>query len=125
MTEQYSPSAINLDDKFGKIAKHWSPHILAQLNDFHVKAVKVQGEFVWHQHDDTDEMFIVYKGALTIKYEDRDVALKAGELHVVPKGVPHKPVADTECEVLIIEPAGTLNTGEAGGTLTAEEEPWI
>lgn len=121
----YDPDTINLDDKFSKFSKHWSPHIVAQMNDFHVKAAKVQGEFVWHQHDDTDELFFVHKGMLTIKYEDRDVTVKAGEMHVVPKGVSHKPVADAECEILVIEPAGTLNTGEAGGDLTAREEPWI
>ena len=121
----YASEAINLDDKFGKFVKHWSPHIVAQMNDFHVKAVKVKNEFVWHQHDDTDELFFVHKGILTIKYEGRDVTVKAGEMHVVPKGVQHKPVATEECEILIIEPAGTLNTGEAGGDLTAHEEPWI
>ena len=121
----YEPGTINLEDKFGKFSKHWSPHIMAQMNDFHVKAAKVLGEFVWHQHDDTDELFFVHKGTLTIKYEDRDVTVKAGEMHVVQKGVSHKPVADAECEILLIEPAGTLNTGEAGGDLTANDEPWI
>lgn len=121
----YDPKAISLDDKFAKFSKHWSPHIVAQMNEFHIKAVKVRDEFVWHQHDDTDELFFVHKGVLTIKFEDRDVTVKAGEMHVVPRGVQHKPVADEECEILIIEPAGTLNTGEAGGYLTANEEPWI
>ena len=80
---------------------------------------------VKYQHEDTDELFFVDKGVQTIKYENRDVPVKAGELHVVPKGGQHKPVAAEECEILIIEPAGTLNTGEAGGGLTAHEEPWI
>ena len=121
----HEPDTINLDDKFSKFSKHRSPHIVAQMNDLHVKAAKVQGEFVWYQHDDTDELFFVHKGFLTIKYEDRDVIVKAGEMHVVPKGVSHKPVADVECEILLIEPAGTLNTGEVGGALTANDEPWI
>jgi len=117
--------AVNLDAKFGKFTKHWSPHIVAQMNDFHVKAVKVNDEFVWHQHDDKDELFFVHKGVLTNKYEDRNITVRAGEMHVAPKGVQHKPVAAEECEILVIEPAGTLNTGEAGGDITAHEEPWI
>ena len=121
----YEPGAINLDDKFAKFTKHWSPHIIAQLNDLHIKSVKVQGAFTWHKHDDTDELFFVHKGTLTIEYRDREVTLKAGELHVVPRGVEHKPVADEECEILLIEPAGTVNTGDAGGALTASDEPWI
>jgi len=94
-------------------------------NDLHVKAAKVQGAFVWHRHEDTDELFFVHKGTLTIQYRDRDVVLRAGEMHVVPKGVEHKPVADEECQILLIEPAGTPNTGDAGGDLTATDEPWI
>jgi mannose-6-phosphate isomerase-like protein (cupin superfamily) len=121
----HDPGAINLEQKFGKFSKHFSPHIIAQLNDLHVKAAKIRGEFVWHRHEDTDELFFVQKGTLTIKYRDRDVVLRAGELHVVPKGVEHKPVADEECQILLIEPAGTLNTGDAGGALTATQEPWI
>jgi mannose-6-phosphate isomerase-like protein (cupin superfamily) len=121
----YDPGAINLDQKFAKFSQHWSPHIIAQLNDFHIKSAKVRGEFVWHRHDDTDELFLVHKGTLTIRYRDRDVILRAGEMHVVPKGVEHKPAADEECQILLIEPAGTLNTGDAGGELTAREEPWI
>jgi mannose-6-phosphate isomerase-like protein (cupin superfamily) len=85
----------------------------------------VRGAFVWHRHEDTDELFFVHKGTLTIKYRDRDVVLRAGEMHVVPRGVEHQPVADQECQILLIEPAGTLNTGNAGGELTASEEPWI
>jgi mannose-6-phosphate isomerase-like protein (cupin superfamily) len=121
----YDPGAINLDRKFEKFSKHWSPHIIAQLNDLHIKSPKVQGEFVWHRHDGTDELFLVHKGTLTIKYRDRDVVLRAGEMHVVPRGVEHKPVAEEECQILLIEPAGTLNTGDAGGDLTASHEPWI
>jgi mannose-6-phosphate isomerase-like protein (cupin superfamily) len=121
----YDPEAINLDRKFAKFSKRFSPHIIAQMNDLHVKAAKVRGEFVWHRHEETDELFFVHKGILTIKYRDRDVVLRAGEMHVVPKGVEHKPVADEECQILLIEPAGTPNTGDAGGDLTATDEPWI
>ena len=121
----YARGALNLDRKFATFSKQWSPHIIAQLNDLHVKLAKVQGAFVWHRHEDTDELFLVHKGTLTICYRDREVVLRAGEMHVVPKGVEHQPVADEECQILLIEPAGTLNTGDAGGELTAREEPWI
>jgi mannose-6-phosphate isomerase-like protein (cupin superfamily) len=115
---------VNLEDKFGRIGEQWSPKILAQLNDYHVKAVKLQGEFVWHRHDETDELFLVTKGSLVIRFRDRDVVLGPGELLVVPKGVEHLPIAEEECEVLLIEPAGTPNTGDAGGPRTVEPE-WV
>jgi mannose-6-phosphate isomerase-like protein (cupin superfamily) len=115
---------VNLEDKFGRIGEQWSPKILARLNDYHVKAVKLEGEFVWHKHDETDELFLVTKGSLTIRFRDREVTLGPGELVVVPRGVEHLPVAEEECEVLLIEPAGTLNTGDAGGARTVEPE-WI
>jgi mannose-6-phosphate isomerase-like protein (cupin superfamily) len=115
---------VNLEDKFGRFADHWSPKILAKLNDYHVKAVKLLGEFVWHKHDETDELFLVTKGSLLIRFRDRDVTLGPGDLLVVPRGVEHLPVAEEECEVLLIEPAGTLNTGDAGGARTVEPE-WI
>jgi mannose-6-phosphate isomerase-like protein (cupin superfamily) len=115
---------VNLEDKFGRFADHWSPKILAKLNDYHVKAVKLLGEFVWHKHDETDELFLVTKGSLLIRFRDRNVTLGPGDLLVVPRGVEHLPVAEEECEVLLIEPAGTLNTGDAGGARTVEPE-WI
>ena len=117
--------AIALDEKFAKFDEHWSPKVIAQVNDFHVKAVKLQGEFVWHAHVETDELFFVHKGELNIQYRDRDNIVRAGELFVVPRGVEHRPVAAEECEILLLEPAGTLNTGDAGGPLTAEETPWV
>lgn len=117
--------AINLDDKFARFGEHWSPRIIARVNDLHVKAVKVRGDFVWHTHDGTDELFLVHRGVLTIRYRDREVKVGPGELHVVPKGVEHMTASDEECEILIIEPAGTVNTGDAGGPLTATTEPWI
>lgn len=116
---------VNLENKFSKFSDHWAPKIIAQVNGFHVKAVKVCGEFVWHAHADTDELFLVRKGNLVIQFREREVALGAGELFVVPKGVEHRPVAREECEILLLEPAGTLNTGDAGGSRTADEEPWI
>jgi mannose-6-phosphate isomerase-like protein (cupin superfamily) len=117
--------AINLGDKFAKFADHWSPKIIAQLNQLHIKAVKLKGEFVWHAHADTDEMFLVHSGVLTIRFRDRDEIVRAGELYVVPRGVEHMTYAAEECELLLIEPAGTVNTGDAGGDKTALNEPWI
>ena len=113
---------VNLEEKFARFSEHWSPKILARLNDYEVKAVKLQGEFVWHRHDETDELFLVTKGTLVIRFRDRDVAIGPGELLVVPKGVEHMPVAEAECEVLLIEPAGMANTGNAGGARTVLPE---
>jgi mannose-6-phosphate isomerase-like protein (cupin superfamily) len=122
-------SVVNLDAKFAKFADQWSPKIIAQLNELHVKAVKIRGEFIWHRHAETDELFFVHKGTLTIYLRDgggeRAVRIGPGEMFVVPKGVEHKPEASQECEMLLIEPAGTPNTGDAGGPRTATNEPWI
>jgi mannose-6-phosphate isomerase-like protein (cupin superfamily) len=107
----YQPT--NLKQKLSLFTEHWSPKIIAQLNDYHFKVVKVQGEFVWHDHPETDEVFLVIEGTLVIHFRDGDVTLNAGEMYVVPKGVEHKPSAVNECQVLLIEPAGTVNTGNA------------
>ncbi len=115
---------VNIAAKFAKLTDVWSPRIIAQVNDFHIKAVKLDGEFVWHSHADTDEMFLVVSGTLIIKLRDRSVPLVSGEMFVVPKGVEHKPVATAPCEVLLIERAGTLNTGDTTSELTADER-WI
>jgi mannose-6-phosphate isomerase-like protein (cupin superfamily) len=115
---------VNLEDKFGRFAEHWSPKILAQLNDYQIKAVKLLGAFVWHRHDETDELFLVTKGRLVIRFRDREITLGPGELLVVPKGVEHMPVAEEECELILIEPAGTPNTGDAGGGRNVEPD-WI
>jgi mannose-6-phosphate isomerase-like protein (cupin superfamily) len=115
---------VNLEEKFARIGDPWSPKIIAALNDYHIKAVRLLGEFVWHKHDDTDELFLVTKGSLIIRFRDRDVTLGPGELLVVPKSVEPMPVAEEECELLLIEPAGTQNTGDAGGARTVEAE-WI
>jgi mannose-6-phosphate isomerase-like protein (cupin superfamily) len=119
----YTP--INLPDKFSLFSEHWSPRIVAQMNDYHLKLVKIQGEFVWHSHADTDEVFVVLDGSMDILFRDGQVTLHAGEMFVVPKGVEHKPVAARECRLMLVEPAGTINTGDAGGELTAEDNVWI
>jgi len=111
---------INLQDKLAKFSDHWSPKIIA-----HFKLVKFQGDFVWHRHDDTDEVFIVIEGEMSIDFKTDKVDLKPGEMFVVPKGVEHKPFAEQECKVMLVEPAGTVNTGDAGGDLTAEGDVWI
>ncbi len=117
--------SINFEEKLLKFSEHWSPKIIAQLNDYHLKLAKVQGEFVWHDHPETDEVFIVVKGQLKILFRDGDVLLNEGEMFVVPKGVEHKPVAENECHILLIEPAGTVNTGDVKDELTAPNNIWI
>ncbi len=118
-------SAINFEEKFVKFSEHWSPKIIAQMNDYHFKLVKFRGEFVWHSHAETDEVFIALDGEMSIEFRDGMVALKAGEMFVVPKGLEHKPFAANECKIMLIEPAGTVNTGDAGGDLTADDNVWI
>ena len=116
---------INFEEKLLKFSEHWSPKIIAQLNDYHLKLAKVQGEFVWHDHPETDEVFIVVKGQLKILFRDGNVLLNEGEMFVVPKGVEHKPVAENECHILLVEPAGTVNTGDVKDGLTAPNNIWI
>lgn len=118
-------TAINLKDKFSKFSGHWQPKIIAQMNDYHVKLAKLQGDFVWHSHPETDELFLVLEGELRIDLRDGSVTLKPGELCVVPKGIEHKPVAEDECAIMMIETAGTLNTGDAGGERTVQDPQWI
>ena len=119
----YAP--INFAEKFGKFSEHWSPKIVAQMNDYHFKLVKLEGEFVWHSHADTDEVFIVLDGRLTIHFRDGDVVLRSGEMFVVPKGVEHKPSADRECKIMLVERAGTINTGDVRSDLTARDDVWV
>jgi mannose-6-phosphate isomerase-like protein (cupin superfamily) len=114
---------VNLADKLGLLDAPFQPGIVGTLNDYKLAVVKVGGEFVWHKHDDTDDFFLVLSGRLTIQLRDRDIELSAGELYVVPRGVEHCPKADS-AEVLLIEPEGTPNTGDAGGERTASER-WI
>ena len=110
---------VDINQKFDLFSEHWSPKLVASLNDYEVKLVKVQGEFVWHTHEDTDELFLVVDGHLTIQLRDRDVVLGPGQLFVVPRGVEHCPRADDEVKALLLEPTGVVNTGDAGGDLTA------
>jgi mannose-6-phosphate isomerase-like protein (cupin superfamily) len=116
---------INLRDKFGRIAEHWQPRVVAQMNDYQFKLAKIQGEFVWHAHADTDEVFIIVDGEMTLEFRDGKVDLKAGEMFVVPRGVEHKPIAERECAIMLVEPRGTVNTGDAGGERTAPNDVWV
>ena len=113
---------VDLRDKLSLFSEHWSPKVVATMNDYEVKVVKVKGEFVWHSHADTDELFLVVDGTLTIQLPDGEVILGPGQLFVVPRGVEHCPVAAEEASILLIEPAGVVNTGEAGGDLTATHD---
>ena len=112
---------VNLAAKLALLDRPYSPGIVGRLNDHKIMVVKAQGEFPWHRHDDTDDFFLVLQGRLTIELRDREVRLEPGELFVVPRGVEHRPTADEEAHVLLIEPLGTVNTGDAGGPLTAAE----
>jgi mannose-6-phosphate isomerase-like protein (cupin superfamily) len=112
---------VNLEEKIGLLEGVYSPGIVGYLNDYKLVVVKIQGEFVWHKHDDTDDFFLVLSGRMTIQLRDRNVELGPGEMYVVPRGVEHCPKADEEAHVLLIEPKGTVNTGDAGGALTAPE----
>ena len=118
-------SPIDLDEKLSLFSEHWTPKIIAQLNDYHFKVVKIQGDFVWHSHPETDEVFLVLAGAMRIDFRDGQVTLRAGQMFVVPRGVEHKPVAQEECAVLLVEPAGTVNTGDAGQGPTAPHDVWL
>lgn len=117
--------AVNFQDKLSRFSEHWSPRIVARMNDYHFKIVKVQGEFIWHDHPETDEVFVVLKGQLEIHFRDGKVILKEGEMFVVPKGLEHKPVAEQECHMLLVEPAGTINTGDVVNERTAANDVWI
>ena len=112
---------VNLAEALAGIDEAYDPRIVARLNDYKVMVVKPRGEFVWHKHDDTDDFFLVLAGRLTIQLRDRDIELGPGELYVVERGIEHCPRADEETHVLLIEPSGTVNTGDAGGELTAPE----
>lgn len=119
----YKP--INFADKFKKFSEYWSPRVIAEMNDYQFKLVKFEGEFVWHKHDHTDEVFIVMEGEMKILFRDGEVKISSGEMFVVPKEKEHKPVAEKECRIILVEPRGVVNTGEAGGNLTADNDVWI
>jgi mannose-6-phosphate isomerase-like protein (cupin superfamily) len=112
---------VNLAEKFAAFDEHWSPRVVAELNGQHVRLAKLEGSFVWHQHENEDELFLVIHGRLTLRLRDRDVVLNPGELFVVPRGVEHLPVAEEECHVLLFEPASTLNTGNVENERTIRE----
>lgn len=118
-------SAINVKSKFSQFSEQWTPKIIGKLNDYHLKIARVEGEFVWHSHPETDEMFLVVEGELELLFRDGSVTLTEGEMYVVAAGVEHKPVAKEECKILMIEPSGTVNTGDAGGERTVEELEWL
>ncbi len=118
-------TAINFRDKLARFSEHWSPRVIADMNGYQFKLAKMQGEFVWHSHADTDEVFIVLDGAMVLEFRDKAVRLAAGEMDVVPKGVEHRPVAVDECCIMLVEPRGMVNTGEAGGAYTAQNDVWI
>ncbi len=111
--------AVDLAAKLSSFDDHWSPKVVARLNDYEIKVVKIQGEFVWHSHADTDELFLVIHGELTIQLRDGEVSVGPGQLYVVPSGVEHCPIADGEVHAVLIEPRGVVNTGDTGGSLTA------
>ncbi len=120
-------AVVRLDEKFAAFNEHWKPKIIAEINDLHLKAIKIQGEFVWHVHDNTDEFFLVRSGSMTIQMRGLpDANLGPNDAFVVPRGIEHKPVANDECEVLLLEPAGVINTGDAPpGDRTAANDDWI
>ena len=116
---------VNLQEKFNLFDDTWRPRIVGALNGQQVKLVKLQGEFVWHQHEQEDELFLVIAGEMAIQFRDGEVHLQAGEFLIVPRGVEHRPVAEALCQVLLLEPASTANTGSAPGEMTVENPEWI
>ena len=119
-------SKVNFRDKLSKFSDQWTPKVIAEMNDYQFKLVKIEGEFVWHEHPDTDEAFIVIEGSMRIDFEDgSSVELDEGEMYVVPRGVRHRPCAQTECKVMLVEPKGVVNTGEADSELTAPNDEWV
>ena len=116
---------INLKSKFQKFTDQWSPKVIEEINDYQFKLVKIENDFTWHKHDDTDEAFLVIEGKMGIEFEDQTIELNEGEMIVVPKGIKHKPYADTEAKIMIIEPKGVSNTGDVVNDLTAKNDQWI
>jgi mannose-6-phosphate isomerase-like protein (cupin superfamily) len=117
--------SIKFSEKLAKITDLWQPRVIAEMNDYQFKVVRIEGDFVWHDHPDTDETFIVLQGQLRIDFRDGAVSIGPGEMFVVAKGVEHKPFAEKEVHLLLIEPRGVLNTGKAGGDRTAQNDIWI
>ena len=117
--------AININDKLNKFSDLWSPRVIAEMNDYQFKLAKVKGEFVWHSHKETDETFIILDGELLIEFRDKKIKLNKGELYIVPKGVEHKPYAENECHIMLIEPKGIINTGDKSTKLTSKNDIWV
>jgi mannose-6-phosphate isomerase-like protein (cupin superfamily) len=116
---------INLREKLSMFSDHWAPKVITELNDYQIKLVKIQGDFIWHNHEETDELFFVIKGKMNIEFDNETIELKEGEMYVVPKGIKHKPYAENECEVMLIEPREVVNTGKVNTILTASNDVWI
>ncbi len=116
---------VNIAEKMSLFAEHWSPKVIGELNDSYIKAAKLKGEFLWHKHDTEDEMFLVVKGRLILKFRDRDIELIDGEFIIVPRGVEHMPVAEEEVEIILIEKKSTVNTGDVVSERTKETQEWI
>jgi len=119
------PQALNFEQKLRLIDEHWAPRVIAEMNDYQFKLVKIQGDFLWHDHPDTDETFVVLDGKLRIDFRDGHVDLEQGEMYVVPRGVEHKPYAENEVKMLLIEPRGVVNTGDEDSEMTAANDIWI
>jgi len=117
--------SINFKTKFDKFSDLWAPKVIAEMNDYQFKLVRIKGDFVSHRHAHTDEVFIVLEGKMNIEFEDEVVEIKAGEMLVVPKEEKHKPFAKEECKIMLVEPTGVVNTGDTGGKLTAPDNQWI
>lgn len=117
--------AINFQEKLSKFTEQWQPKVIAQMNNYQFKVVKIQNDFVWHKHEDTDEVFIVLDGQIRIDFRDGDVTLNSGEMFVIPKGIEHKPYSKQEAHILLVEPEDVLNTGNTSGDMTAENDVWI
>jgi len=116
---------VHIKEKLSKFSDLWSPKIIAEMNDYQFKLVKIVGEFVWHTHEDTDEVFIVIDGNMRIEFEDDTVELTEGDMYVVPKGVNHKPSSESLCNVMLVEPRGVVNTGGTSSNMTAPNDEWI
>ncbi|MEI5907925.1 cupin domain-containing protein [Bacillus spongiae] len=121
----YQNQVINISEKLTKFNEHWSPKVIGEMNNYQFKLAKIIGEFVWHSHKETDEVFIIMEGEMKISFRDGEVSLKKGDMYVIPKGKEHRPFSEKECHVMIIEPKGVVNTGENEGELTAENDVWI
>jgi mannose-6-phosphate isomerase-like protein (cupin superfamily) len=120
---KYEP--ISIREKFTKFSEIFQPKVIARMNDYEFKLGRAKGDFIWHSHAETDEVFLIIEGELTIEFRDGSVKLKAGDLFVVPRGKEHKPFAESECKLMLIEPVGTVNTGDSGGKLTAPNDVWV